>query len=216
MIARDVETKRWNDQARPDIQVPAATRIGLGFDGSLSDDCTVLIGCALVDGVPHTFEIEVWQRPPDAPKTWRVPRSEIRSRLVEVMAYYDVGLMLCDPAKWQTEIEFWAEEYGEERVVLFDTNQPTRMWKACDRFSTALVEGAYTHDGSPALTAQVLAMFKRKVRVRDDDDDGRTKFVFVKGPNRDKIDAGIGAVLALEALAAMPAEEEIQPWAVFA
>ena len=48
------------------------------------------------------------------------------------------------------------------------------------------------------------------------DDDGRTRFVFVKGPDRAKIDAGIGAVLALEALAVMPVEEDSQPWAVFA
>lgn len=217
-----VETKRWEKLARPDIQVPAGTRIGLGFDGSLSDDCTVLIGCAIVEGTPHTFEIEVWQRPADAPKTWRVPRTEIRSRLAEVMAYYNVGLMLCDPAKWQTEIEFWIEEYGEETVVLFDTNQPTRMWRACDRFTTAVEQSTdehptYTHDGSAALSQQVLNMFKRKVRVRDDDDDGRTKFVFVKGPDRAKIDAGIGAVLALEALATIPvAEEAPEPWAMFA
>jgi hypothetical protein len=207
-----VETNRWRDLARPDIVVPAGTRIGVGFDGSLSDDCTVLIGCAMVDGTPHTFDIEIWQRPEHAPKTWRVPRAEIRSRLAEVMGYWDVGLMLCDPAKWQTEIELWIEEYGEERVVLFDTNQPTRMWRACDRFSTALNEGNYSHDGSSALSAQVLAMYKRKVRVRDDDDDGRTKFVFVKGPDRAKIDAGIGAVLALEALAMMPAAEPEVPF----
>src|SRR5678816_2732868 len=114
--------------------------------------------------------------------------------------------MLCDPAKWQTEIELWAEEFGEERVVFFDTNQPTRMWRACDRFSTALAEGAYSHDGSSTLAAHVLAMHRRKVRVRDEDDDGRTKFVFVKGPDRAKIDAGIGAVLALMAAQTMPAQ----------
>jgi hypothetical protein len=128
---------------------------------------------------------------------------------------YEVGLMLCDPAKWQTEIEVWAEEAQKRRramglgslddqVQFFDTNQPTRMWKACDRFSTALAEGQYTHDASPALSAQVLAMHKRKVRVRDEEDDGRTKYVFVKGPNHDKIDAGIGAVLALEAARTLP------------
>lgn len=209
-----VETKRWETLARPDIVIPAGTRIGLGFDGSLSDDCTVLIGTALVDGVPHGFEIEVWQRPKGAPKNWRVPRAEIRARVAEVFGYYDVGLMLCDPAKWQTEIEFWAEEHGEERVVFFDTNQPTRMWRACDRFSTAIEQSAYTHDGSSAFTAQVLAMHKRKVRVRDADDDGRTKYVFVKGPNRDKIDAGIGGVLALEAAMTMPAAVEVpEPFA---
>lgn len=207
-----VETRLWESLARPGVVVPAGTRIGLGFDGSLSDDCTALIGCAVLDGVPHTFEIEVWQRPKNAPKTWRVPRREIRDRVAETFDYYDVGRMFCDPAKWQTEIEFWAEEYGEEVVVFFDTNQPTRMWRACDRFSTAVGEGAYTHDGSATLTAQVLAMFKRKVRVREPDDDGRTKFVFVKGPDRAKIDAGIGAVLALEAAATMPEAVAPQPF----
>jgi len=206
-----VETKRWETlEAKPPISVPAGAYIGLGFDGSLSDDCTCLIGCWITpEGVPHTFEIEVWQRPANAAKTWRVPRREIRDRVEETFAYYNVGLMLCDPAKWQTEIEFWAEEFGEERVLFFDTNQPTRMWRACDRFTTAVTEGAYSHDGAELLSAQVLAMHKRKVRVRDADDDGRTKFVFVKGPNRDKIDAGIGAVLALEAVQTMPPFEPV-------
>jgi len=207
-----VETKRWNDlEAKPPIAVPAGAYIGLGFDGSISDDCTALIGCTIVDGKPHTFVVEVWQRPDEASRrhvhsanTWRVPRADVRKRVAEAFGYYNVGLMLCDPAKWQTEIEFWAEEFGEDQVVLFDTNQPTRMWRACDRFTTALAEGAYTHDGSKVLADQVLAMHKRKVRVRDEEDDGRTKFVFVKGPNRDKIDAGIGAVLALEAAMTMP------------
>lgn len=202
-----VETKRWEALARPDVTVGPGAYIALGFDGSISDDCTALVGCTMVDGRPHTFEIEVWQRPKDAGRTWRMPRSDIEKRVEETFAFYNVGLMLCDPAKWQTQIEGWAEKFGEERVVFFDTNQPVRMWKACDRFSTALAEGAYSHDESELLSAQVLAMHKRKVRVRDDDDDGRTKFVFVKGPNRDKIDAGIAAVLALEAAAMMPADE---------
>jgi hypothetical protein len=206
-----VPQKLWNDLAAPEIVVPAKARIGLGFDGSISDDCTTLIGTYLVEGVPHTFEIETWSRPADARKGWRIPRGDVQARVAEAFEYWDVGLMLCDPAKWQTEIEGWAETFGEERVVFFDTNQPTRMWRACDRFTTALAEGAYTHDGSSTLTAHVLAMHKRKVRVRDEDEDGRTKFVFVKGPDRSKIDAGIGAVLALEAAMTMPVST-VQPF----
>ena len=199
-----VEMKRWEMLSRPDVVVPAGAGIALGFDGSISDDCTALVGCTLVDGVPHTFEIEVWQKPENAAATWRIPRKEVRARVFEAFRYWNVGLMLCDPAKWQTEIELWAEELGEERVVFFDTNQLTRMWRACDRFSTAIAEGTYSHDGSSVLSAQVLAMHKRKVRLREPDDDGRTKYVFVKGPDRRKIDAGIAAVLALEAAALMP------------
>jgi hypothetical protein len=211
-----VEKKRWEDLAAAGVIPPAGSRIGLGFDGSISDDTTALIGTWELDGKPHTFELEVWSRPDDAPRGWRIPRGDVQERVREAFGYYDVGLMLCDPAKWQTEIEGWAEEFGEERVVFFDTNQPTRMWKACDRFSTAIEEGAYSHDGSPVLTAHVLAMHKRKVRVRDEDEDGRTRFVFVKGPDKLKIDAGIGAVLALEAFATMPETPEVvAPWAVY-
>lgn len=211
-----VEKNRWRDlrdggKGPP----PAGTRIGLGFDGSISDDCTALIGTYVDNGKPHTFEIEVWSRPENAGKGWRIPRSDVQDRVRETFAYWDVGLMLCDPAKWQTEIEGWAEEFGEERVVFFDTNQPTRMSRACDRFSTALAEGDYSHDDSDTLTAHVLAMHKRKVRVRDEDDDGRTRFVFVKGPDKEKIDAGIGAVLALEAAMTMPEEVELEPFAMW-
>ncbi|PXY25157.1 hypothetical protein BAY59_24330 [Prauserella coralliicola] len=205
-----VAQKQWAGLAKPDVVVPAGTRIGLGFDGSISDDCTVLIGCAEIDGEPHEFEIEIWSRPKRAPKGWRIPRRDVQARVREVFSYYDVGLMLCDPAKWQTEIEGWAEEFGEERVVFFDTNQPIRMSRACDRFSTTLAEGAFSHDGSETFTRHVLAMHKRKVRVRDEDEDGRTKFVFVKGPEREKIDGGIGGVLALEAFSTMP-EAEPEP-----
>lgn len=204
-----VETKRWADLvADPIPVVPAGTRIALGFDGSISDDCTALIGCTEIDGVPHTFPIDIWSRPDKAPRGWRIPRSDVQARVRETFDYYDVGLMLCDPAKWQTEIEGWAEEFGDDRVVFFDTNSIKRMAKACDRFLTAIAEGAYSHDGTSELTSHVLAMYKRKVRVRDDEDDGRTRFVFVKGPDRLKIDAGIGAVLALEAQATMPAPEQ--------
>ena len=208
-----VEANRWETLKRAGVTVPTGAHVALGFDGSISDDCTALIGSTMLNGRPFTFEIAVWQRPEGlsrahthaAASAWRVPRAEVRAKVRWAFGHYTVGLMLCDPAKWQTEIELWAEEFGEDRVVIFDTNQPTRMWRACDRFSTAIAEDLYTHDGSATLTAQVLAMHKRKVRVRDEDEDGRTKFVFVKGPNRDKIDAGIGAVLALEALAIMPA-----------
>jgi len=205
---RAIDRKRWLSLQDETATPPAGARIALGFDGSISDDTTALVGCWWTGHKWHTFEVEVWSRPPGAPKTWRVPRKEIRDRVTECFAYWNVGRMLCDPAKWQTEIELWAEEHGEELVLFFDTNQPTRMWKACDRFSIAVSEADQFSWSGEVYSAHVLAMHKRKVRVRDEDDkeDGRTKFVFVKGPEREKIDAGIGGVLALEAAQTMPAQ----------
>lgn len=206
-----VTPKRWADLAEPAIVVPDGARVALGFDGSISDDCTALIATALFDGVPHTWPVEVWARPVDADRKWRIPRLAVEDAVREMFERYDVGLMLCDPPKWQTEIERWAETYGEDRVVFFDTNQPTRMAKACGRWLTHIAEGNYTHNGASVLADQVIAMHKRKVHLRDEDDDGRTKFVFVKGPDRSKIDAGIGAVLSLEAAATMPPPQPPKP-----
>lgn len=203
-----VAQKVWTSLERLGIEVPRGARVGLGFDGSISDDCTALRGCTLIDGKPHTFNIRVWSRPKDAPKGWRIPRLEVAEAVAEAMERYDVGLMLCDPAKWGTEIEGWSLEYGEDVVVIFDTNSTIRMSRACDRWLVAVAEGNYSHDGDAVTTEHVLALHRKKVRVRDEDDDPRTKFVFVKGPDRSKIDAGIADVLALEAMATMPPKVE--------
>jgi hypothetical protein len=175
--------------------VPAGSHIGVGFDGSISDDSTVLYGCT-DDG--YVFEIAAWDRPRNV-NEWRVPRLEVHAAVREMFATFSVGLMLCDPPKWFTEIEQWAAEYGDVVTVL-DTNQARRFAPACDRWATAVRERALTHDGT--ATAHVAACAKRKVRLADDDDDGRTKFVIVKADTR-KIDRAVGVVLAYEAAKTM-------------
>jgi hypothetical protein len=47
-------------------------------------------------------------------------------------------------------------------------------------------------------------MVRQKVKAAAEDDDGRTRYVFTKGEDGRKIDAGIAAVLALEAAMSMP------------
>jgi hypothetical protein len=214
-----VDPTRWRELARPDTVVEPGTRIGVGFDGSISDDATALIGCT-AEG--HRFKIALWERPPGAPRDWRVPRLQVEAKVAEVFETYDVGRMLCDPAKWYSEIETWMERANAGRsveeavVVMFDTNSYRRMSAACDRYLTAHAEGATTHSGDADLTRHALAMAKKKVRVNDPDDDGRTRYVFVKLDTR-KIDAGIADVLALEAAMTMPEPvAERVPWAVWA
>ena len=117
--------------------------------------------------------------------------------------------MLCDPPKWWTEIEQWAQLYGDEVVVGFDTNSPRRFAPACGRFATAVREGSITHDGKEGLIANLAACAKKKVRIADLDEDGRTQFVIVKADTR-KIDRAVGAILALEAAMTMPVRRKVQ------
>ncbi len=215
--SRAVDAGVWAARAAPGLVVPDGARVGLGFDGSISQDATALIA-ATPEGhvfVPvHHVDGEarptIWLRPVNAGRDWRMPRAEIEAAVAEVHDRYDVGRMLCDPPKWQSEIERWAELYGDEVVLFFDTNQPKRMSGACDRFDTALAEDALTHDGATLLTSHVLAMVRKKAYLKiEDETDGRTRYVFTKGEDRRKIDAGIGAVLALEAAMTMPEPEPV-------
>lgn len=197
---RAIDPKVWALQERKGEKPAKGSRIGVGFDGSISGDSTWLVGS--YQG--RLFEIARWDRPlGPVGNGWRVPRLEVRAKVAEVFETWDVGRMLCDPPKWQTEIEEWADLYGDEIVLFFDTNQTRRMSGACERFSTELADGTLTHEGSDELTAHVLAMGRRKVKSTADDDDGRTRHVFVKSDTR-KIDGGIAAVLAREAEATMP------------
>jgi hypothetical protein len=216
-----VDPRRWAELVAAERVVEDGARVGLGFDGSISQDATALVACT-ADGhvfVPtHDGEPTIWLRPVNADRGWRMPRPDIEAAVDAVHERYDVGLMLCDPPKWQTEIERWAELYGDDKVLFFDTNQPKRMSGACDRFSTALAEGALSHDGDSLLQSHILAMVRKKAYVKaEDESDGRTRYVFTKGEDRRKIDAGIGAVLALEAAMTMPeapaARQPVFAWA---
>jgi hypothetical protein len=151
-------------------------------------------------------------------KGWQVPRAEVEEKVAWAFDTFDVGRMLCDPPKWWSEIQRWESKYNARSsekidyrgracksaedatvVVQFDTNQPRRMSPACGRFASGIDQELLSHPGDPVFTGQVLAMVKDKPRNSAPDDDGRTLYVFTKGPEGAKIDAGIGAVLAWEA-----------------
>lgn len=203
---RAVDPRRWDELARP-TDVPAGTYIGLGFDGSISRDATVLRGCT-ADG--FSFIIGAWTRPPGASE-WTVPRSEVEAAVDAAFARYKVGRMLCDPPRWWTEIDTWDARYGngsdgKPRVLGFDTNQARKMAPAVDRWLTALREGTHTHDADPVTNAHVKAAHLRKVRLADEEDDGRTKYLLIKGDTGGLIDGAVADVLAYEAAMTMPPE----------
>jgi hypothetical protein len=210
-----VDSHRWG-QLGVERHVEPGERIALGFDGSISDDSTFLIGCT-ADG--FLFVLGAWERPrfdDGRPvKDWRVPRLEVGTAVRAAFETYNVGRMFGDPPKWATELESWADEFRQtgsteeerERVLAFDTNQHARFAKCVDRFRTALAEGTLSHAGDARLTAHVEAARLKKVRVHADEDDQRTMYVIIKPEDGRKIDAAVAAVLAHEAAMTMPAEE---------
>lgn len=212
-----VDAQRWDVDLVDPQDVPDGTRIGLGFDGSISNDSTFLVGCTAAG---YTFLIGAWERPRHDDgrpvKDWRVPRLEVHQAVAAAFERYDVGRMLCDPPKWETEVDTWAETYRlekgstaeeRERVVRLPTFSETRFARLVDRWLTAIAEGSLSHDGDDRLRAHVLAAHKKKIKPSAEDDDGRTLYVLVKGDDGRKIDGAIAAVLAHEAAMTMPEKQ---------
>lgn len=193
-----VDPRVWDALAKP-RDVPAGTLIGLGFDGSVSQDATALVGCT-ADG--YSFLIRAWVRPQGA-TDWHVDRLDVEETVADTFARYRVGLMLCDPPKWWTEIDAWAAKYGKDTVLGMDTNQH-RFTGAVDRWLTAVRGGEHTHDGNETLGAHVKAAHLEKYRAAAPEDDGRTRYKLIKGEDRSKIDAALADVLAYEAAMTMP------------
>ncbi len=202
---RAVDPRLWSSLARS-REVPTGTRIGAGFDGSVSRDATVLQGCT-ADG--HSFNIDKWVRPIGASPDWTVPHLLVQEAIERMFERYDVGKLLADPFYWHTEVETWQRQFGDgpdgrPRVEPLDSNQPTRFAPAVDRWLAALREGVHTHDADPIVTEHVTAAHLRKVRINDDESDGRTKYVLIKGDDHGRIDGAIADVLAYQAAMTMP------------
>lgn len=172
------------------VRLHDGDEVAIGFDGSRYGDATALVACRLSDALLQV--LGVWEHPAGA-GDWEVPVSAVDARLAETMERYKVVRGYFDPPLWQTEIDEWAREYGDEVVVRYPTNRG-RMMAATERFRTDLIAGKIRHAGDEALTRHVL-----NAQIRD----ARGGYWLTKSrrDSPDKIDAAVAAVLAYEARA---------------
>lgn len=219
-VGRAVDPRLW-DSRRASTEIPTGARVGAGFDGSISRDATVLRICTRAG---FSKILAAWERPtgdqlvqwltahPDQ-TDWSVDRLAVKQAVAMMFATYDVGLLLCDTPKWRTEVEEWTEQYKlgdkpeDQRVIAFDTNQARRFAPAVDRWLTGIATGEHTHDADPTTDRHVKAAHLQRVRLDDDEDDGRTLYVLIKGDDRSQIDGAIADVLAYQAAMTMPEPE---------
>lgn len=191
----------WDEQTDVGRGEPEdGTAVCLGFDGSRSGDWTA-IRAETLDGFRFTPTFG-----PDAlPTVWdpavcpgeRIPRTEVDAAVSELMARYRVARFYADPRHWETQIDAWSQQYGEDTVVQWPTNKIDRMFAALVRFQEDLHEGLTTHSADE--TAKAHALHARKVAKPGD------KFILGKPAEHMKIDILMSDVLAHEAAADMRA-----------
>jgi hypothetical protein len=185
---------KWDARAKPRI-LTRGTQIVLGFDGSDVDDWTVL-RAETRDGYQFTPPFG----PDRKPAIWnpaetggQVPRLEVAAAIAEVFDFFDVIRMYADPPYWDTEIDGWAEKYGDKRVLQFATYRPVQMHAAAERLLTDVgkSDSAFTHDGCP-ITAVHVRNARKEARMNN-------RYVLAKPKQAQKIDGAMSSILAHEA-----------------
>lgn len=178
------------------LEVSDGEHVAGGFDGSRSGDWTAL-RLETRDG----YRFTPTYGPDDRPAFWRpeewpegrIPRGEVDSAVASIMARYKVSRLYCDPRHWETQVDAWAAEYGEDVVVQWPTNSIGRMFDALVRYREDLAEGITTHGEDAVMKSHALAA--RKVAK------GADRFILGKPSENQKIDLLMADVLAHEAAA---------------
>ncbi|WP_431772192.1 hypothetical protein [Streptomyces cucumeris] len=189
-----MDAAKWEGRAKP-REVKPGTRVVGGFDGSDIDDHTA-IRLETLDGYQFTPRYG----PDKRPTVWdpehfggQVPRREVQAAMEEVMETYDVVRLYADPPYWETEVDGWAEKYGDKVVVRWYTRRLVQMHEACERLLTDVTkkDSTFTHDGCE-ITAGHVENARAAARP------GK-RYVLTKASQAQKIDAGVTSVLAHEA-----------------
>lgn len=187
--------EKWDARKAP-AEVKPKTQIVLGFDGSDIDDWTG-IRAETRDGYQFTPETSggptIWN---PADYGGKVPRLEVAAAVDELFQRFDVVRMYCDPPYWETEVDAWAEKYGEKRVIRWATYRSVQMHAAAERLvtDTLKADSGFSHDGCD-LTAQHVANARKAQRVSQAMD----RYVLTKPGDGRKIDLAVCSVICHEA-----------------
>lgn len=189
------DVQLWKSLVAPSPVKPG-DMIALGFDGSVFNDATGLVGMHIETG--YQWVLGVWERPYNA-KDWQVPTAEVDAAVREAFAMYNVLRMYADPPYWQSWIAKWSGELGEEKVIEWWTNRRKPMSYALECFDTAIKERTLSHDGNEALARHIGNAYKRFLNEKDEQ--GKPLWLIEKerSDSPHKMDLAMCAALANEA-----------------
>lgn len=144
----------WDALADPTVVVADGDQITLGFDGSVTDDHTALIGCHVEHD--HLFELGVFT--PGA--AGEIDRAAVDLAVRRAFERFDVVGFYGDLHPWESYIDTWAEELAADVVVKASPRHAVawdmrgrlgQFTPACERLHAAIVSGTLSHDGSAMM-----------------------------------------------------------------
>jgi hypothetical protein len=154
-----VTPQEWDTLADKQA-VDQGEQIALGFDGSLTDDHSALIGCRISDG--YVFTLGVWD-----PEKYKgeAPRGEIDRAVRDTFERYDVVAFFSDLHPWESYVDRWALElggklcayaHGKHRIAWdMRSRQKEFTLEGAERTHNEITERAFRHDGDARVRQHV-------------------------------------------------------------
>jgi len=186
------------ENLRADRVVDSSVPVVLGFDGSFNGDATALIGCT-VEPEPFIWVEEVWEKGPGDHESWRVPISEVESRIMQACGDYNVLEVACDPYRWQRSMESLAD--AGVPISEYASSSPARMVPATAKFYDAVTSATLSHDGDPTLRRHIGNCAVKTDRLGP-------RIIKEHRSSSRRIDAAVAAVIAFDRATA--ARENVQ------
>jgi hypothetical protein len=189
-----MDVEKWNARVAPSAPpMTRRTQLVLGFDGSDVDDWTG-IRAQTREGYQFT------PATPGGPTIWnpadyggKVPRLDVHAAVDWLFSNFEIIRMYADPPYWESEIDAWAEKYGEKRVLRFETYRPVQMHAACQRLLVDVnkADSPFAHDGCD-VTELHMGAAKKAPRPSE-------RYVLTKPGDGRKIDMAVVSVICNEA-----------------
>lgn len=151
--------------------------------------------------MPHLFVLGLWEHP-GGNLQWTVDHDAVEATVHKTFKRFEVVEMSADPPYWSQQLNRWMEQYGDDRVLAFNTFVRKRMAAACSSFYQAASSEGMTHDGHPGLARHVSNSVLKETSsgayiTKEDKSSPR------------KIDAAIAAVIAYNRAAYHASQPEV-------
>lgn len=159
-----VTPQEWDVLADRGERAVEDEQITLGFDGSLTDDHSALMGCRISDG--FTFTLGVWDPEKHGGEA---PRAEIDRAVRAAFEHYDVVGFFSDLHPWESYVDRWAQELGTKprrqlcalasprHRIAWDmrARQKEFTLEGAERVHNEITELAMKHDGDARVRQHV-------------------------------------------------------------
>lgn len=177
--------------------------IVIGFDGARYRDSTVLVATDVLTG--FQWILGIWERPftlPSArvkPAPWEVPEAEVDKCLRDAFRRWKVFRAYCDPPYWETTVDKWAGDFGDDVVVKWPTIRYRKVSDAVRAYGNAIKSSEISHAGDPVFERHIANAHRQDLNVLDGAGERMYTIRKERPDSPNKIDAAMAGVLSWEA-----------------